>query len=711
MLLAACGKTPPAEESCNFIMNRFNRRVSWAETPIRFYADSSINDNMYRDIIEAMEIWNRQFDRPVFEMIGRTNALPGIRLDTKGETVPDGYNGIYVVSPEIFNNTEDHDEQARTSISYRGDYIYEADILIDASESFFYGSSYGYSLVDISRKVSFLSLMVHELGHAFGLWHIVLSDAEDYIMGSGRKLYAHEARWLAMSHYFNDTYDFNSSPKIVRFNSVEALENEIIRFSFDLSDSDGLYQAYAFGDLNLAVVGWDFLSGKNDLAVFDIPRELVSSDDVIWLQVMDLDGNWHWNNYNYVLPEKLVKNEHVNGLYHDFEDPAAKSDWETFKGNWNISDGSYKVEYDGSRVHHTLTGNESWRNYVVEVDMKVDRHFWSGVIFRAKTEMEYYVYYLNTSRNKVQLFKHIPDTYESRNDLDLIIPSGVVIKNGVNYNLKVEVNDSNFKFYINDVLQHEFSDSSYQSGRAGLWSWQTNATFDNFRVTTTSSDIEADDEEKSDTENQTTKSNMDDKTDINGDGKTDILDLVLVASRYGETITGDIFPNPDVNRDGIVDIQDIILVTQQMPKIAGAPSFVQNKSQYLQYVDWDKAYRSLPKDVVDKAFNTLDLLFSIKAPSKTVLLSNYPNPFNPETWIPYKLAELSEVGITIRSVDGQIVRKFQLGYQLAGNYVSPSRAVYWDGKNNIGEPVSSGIYFYTLRAGDFSYTRRMFILK
>ncbi len=74
-----------------------------------------------------------------FEMIGRTNALPAVRIDSKGETVPDGYNGIYLVSKEVFSNTEDQDEQARTSISYRGDYIYEADILIDVSESFFTG--------------------------------------------------------------------------------------------------------------------------------------------------------------------------------------------------------------------------------------------------------------------------------------------------------------------------------------------------------------------------------------------------------------------------------------------------------------------------------------------------------------------------------------------------------------------------------------------
>ena len=99
------------------------------------------------------------------------------------------------------------------------------------------------------------------------------------------------------------------------------------------------------------------------------------------------------------------------------------------------------------------------------------------------------------------------------------------------------------------------------------------------------------------------------------------------------------------------------------------------------------------------------------APEKMALLHNYPNPFNPETWIPYHLAEPADVTLTIYSVDGKVVRKLDLGYQAAGFYQSKSRAAYWDGRNNVGERVASGLYFYTFEAGDFSATKKMLIRK
>ena len=108
--------------------------------------------------------------------------------------------------------------------------------------------------------------------------------------------------------------------------------------------------------------------------------------------------------------------------------------------------------------------------------------------------------------------------------------------------------------------------------------------------------------------------------------------------------------------------------------------------------------------------NTEQLLAST-LPTQPALLPNYPNPFNPETWIPYQLAQPAEVKVSIYAADGRLVRTLALGHQTPGTYQSKARAAYWDGRNALGEPVASGVYFYTLEAGTFTATRKMLILK
>ena len=98
-------------------------------------------------------------------------------------------------------------------------------------------------------------------------------------------------------------------------------------------------------------------------------------------------------------------------------------------------------------------------------------------------------------------------------------------------------------------------------------------------------------------------------------------------------------------------------------------------------------------------------------PDLTRLLQNYPNPFNPETWIPFELSQDAEVSITIYDVGGLLVRNLEVGFQPAGIYSSRDKAIYWDGKTETGEAVASGIYFYNIKLGDYSETRRMVILK
>ena len=116
-------------------------------------------------------------------------------------------------------------------------------------------------------------------------------------------------------------------------------------------------------------------------------------------------------------------------------------------------------------------------------------------------------------------------------------------------------------------------------------------------------------------------------------------------------------------------------------------------------------------DDVKSGILELEDLIAYEIPAETELLRNYPNPFNPETWIPYRLAEDADVSLTIYDVNGELVRSIDVGHQSAAVYESRAKAIYWDGRNRFGEQVASGIYFYSLSTGDFSATRKMVILK
>ena len=117
---------------------------------------------------------------------------------------------------------------------------------------------------------------------------------------------------------------------------------------------------------------------------------------------------------------------------------------------------------------------------------------------------------------------------------------------------------------------------------------------------------------------------------------------------------------------------------------------------------------NIPLSVEPRGDLALTMLGDIK---RTALLQNFPNPFNPETWIPYTLADNADVKVRIYDVEGKLVRNLDIGYQRSGRYISREKAVYWDGRDQLGEFVSSGVYFYTLKTDGFSDTRRMVILK
>ena len=201
--------------------------------------------------------------------------------------------------------------------------------------------------------------------------------------------------------------------------------------------------------------------------------------------------------------------------------------------------------------------------------------------------------------------------------------------------------------------------------------------------------------------------------DMNNDGVVNILDLVLVASQFGQEGAR----AADLNGDGAVNVLDLVAVANAFGNVAAAPG--SNQATAGLAANWLRLAREhgAGQSSVANGFSyergmiTLEGLARLAVPEITALLANYPNPFNPETWIPYQLAQSAEVTLSIHSANGSLVRTMELGHQEAGTYHSRSDAAYWDGVNDTGETVASGVYFYTLTAGNFSATRKMLILK
>ena len=200
--------------------------------------------------------------------------------------------------------------------------------------------------------------------------------------------------------------------------------------------------------------------------------------------------------------------------------------------------------------------------------------------------------------------------------------------------------------------------------------------------------------------------------DLSGDSKITAFDASLVL----QYIVGIITLSPeqkfaaDVTGDKTVSALDAVLILQytvglitQLPiePITGAPALV---IEQLETVSLDREQ----KQVLEQLKH---LFFKHPPPTKTALLQNYPNPFNPETWIPYELAKEAEVVINIYNIKGELVHTLSIGRQPAGCYLSKEKAVFWNGKNQSGEAVANGLYFYAFKAGEFQATRKMILVK
>ena len=210
-------------------------------------------------------------------------------------------------------------------------------------------------------------------------------------------------------------------------------------------------------------------------------------------------------------------------------------------------------------------------------------------------------------------------------------------------------------------------------------------------------------------------------SDVNQDGVVNILDLVLVGQNLGQKPPSD--PRADINNDGQVNVLDLVLVAERLgEKVAAAPTQIDaiasNIFSSKEIIVVRRALEEL-EAIPQKSQNvkvTIQFLRTWltnanQSVTETKLLPNYPNPFNPETWIPYQLAEAADVNVKIYDVGGRLVRTISVGFKPVGYYLTRERATYWNGRNETGESVSSGVYFIQFIAGDFSATQQIVILK
>jgi Leucine-rich repeat (LRR) protein len=196
--------------------------------------------------------------------------------------------------------------------------------------------------------------------------------------------------------------------------------------------------------------------------------------------------------------------------------------------------------------------------------------------------------------------------------------------------------------------------------------------------------------------------------DVNRDGVVNILDLIRVAQQLGKRVYAD--SPEDINGDGIVNIFDLTLVAQGIAGAAAPPAQGIDSTTIQMWIS-EARLANDSSLLFRQGIANLETLLATLIPKETALLANYPNPFNPETWIPYQLSVPSEVTLTIYDMNGGVVRRLEMGHQPAGMYWSRNSALYWDGRNQRGESVASGLYFYALRAGDFTATRKMLVGK
>ena len=517
------------------------------------------------------------------------------------------------------------------------------------------------------------STVAHELGHAFGLYHnLAGKKGADFLMWFDGELDFYEARLLNKSRYFNTSNHIVRPPPRIsnpkRPETIQRDNKDYVSFSAGITTGQGLYQAQLFRDSDHCVLDWTRLDGQSDTAVFEIDRAELIGESRVWIHVQDNDGNQSLIPVDFTLDKPDYETDgKATYLTLNYDGPDALTptnpqgewgwDWGGWQQTWEKTpDGKLPPKpHNGFAAANTIPYTQEW-------DYWFYGHYPSRLVYDLSDE----------NYTKFDAYFDMPNPCTH-----IATPASIEVKIFADdievYHSGVWKGDEARNTHISFDLPEGTQTLAINVSDAGDGGSCDHFIFANARLLSETPESETPKEDSYDP-NYTDENNH---TDVNSDGFVNIVDLVLVAARYGETITGNPNPNPDVDRSGKVDVNDLVLVAT----------------------------------AIDNANSAYSAPAQPLAPTETALLPNYPNPFNPETWIPYQLSKDSNVTITIYDTQGVIVRRLPIGFQYAGFYTNRSRAAYWDGHNALGERVASGVYFYQLQTDNVSLLRKMLILK
>jgi len=579
-------------------------------------------------------------------------------------------------------------------------------LFLDVSGDTFCGaSSYstvsGRILIPASGFCLNVRTITHELGHTFGLYHDFRDDAYRMSYGSDSyKLAPCTAECLDVHPYFNNDPLSQNTPTTIEMLPVVLSRAEGLRLRFNVADPDGLHQAQLLTPEDSGqptghqqLIACRKLEGNSQTIEFVTAPLKVKPNVSITLRVSDALGNFTLQQF----PDYLGSLASVNKITGPWLWMIAPT--EPGRG------GAASINIDSLAVasHGAVTEADIASNGASPGDTVGD-YAWT------LSEISTNVNNINEVINRIGWISNPDIDHHSAYALITLesdsAQPGVAMRVGSDDAIKVWLNGEVVHTNAINRGASDFQDLFVVDLKKGdnlllvkvsdwIVSWTMFVGID--------ADVNTNYERSPDRVVS---------VDVNGDGVLNVLDLVLISINFGRTGEN----VADVNGDGIVNIVDLVKVAGEIGAGAAAPTAHPHTLEILTPTDvrhWlARAQQANLTDATSlRGILMLEQLLAAVIPIETSLLPNYPNPFNPETWIPYQLSEPAAVMVHIYAVNGSLIRRLTLGHQPAGTYENKNHAAYWDGRNTIGEPVASGVYFYTLIAGDFTTTRKMEIKK